>query len=422
MTTIGRLLPRAPVVFLAVGLAQTPQELATRAQQQMAVGLFDQAAEDYRELIKRMPANAGWKLNLGIALHMQSKDAEAVPQLEIAARAMPQSFPAHALLGTSLMRLGQPGKALAPLQKAVTLQPKDSQGRRILADAYLQLNQPRNAVAQLAVLTQLEPEDPGAWYVLGRANEQAAAQVFDELRTMDPESKAFLLTLARVRRQQQRIKAADALEAQAKGRAADVKADGLARQIEMFNEGARKAFAQLGGLPDNPQIHKVKAETLRANNKHAEAVEEWRAVLKFTPQDRDVERELAASLYSANQFLEALNTLNRLLVHEPDSAELHFLKGDCLLLQGNPEEALEPLSDAVKRAPRLLEARASLARALIAVNRAAEAVPHLEAAAPVLDTDGSLHFQLSRAYQAAGLAEKATAALKRSQELRAEGR
>ncbi len=418
ITTIGRLLPRAPVVFLGVLLAQP---LPQRATQQMAVGLFDQAEVSYRELIRQMPANPGWKLNLGIALHMQGKDAEAVPQLEIAARAMPQSFPAHALLGTSLMRLGQPSKALAPLLRAVALQPKDPQGRRILADAYLQLNQPRNAVAQLAVLTQLEPLDPGAWYVLGRANEQAAAQVFEELRKLDPESKAFLLTLARVRRQQQRLRAAEALEAQARGRVAHVKADALARQIETFNEGARKAFAQLGGLPDNPQIHKVKAETLRANNKHAEAVEEWRAVLKFTPQDRDVERELAASLYSANQFLEALNTLNRLLVHEPDSAELHFLKGDCLLLQGNPEEALEPLAEAVKRRPALLEARASLARALIAVGRGAEAVAHLEAAAPALDTDGSLHFQLSRAYQAAGLAEKAAGALKRSQELRAEG-
>lgn len=415
LTTIGRLLPRAPFVFLWAVSAQT---LPERATQQMAAGLFDQAEVSYRELIRQMPANPGWKLNLGIALHMLSRDDEAVPQLEIAARAMPQSFPAHALLGTSLMRLGQPAKAVAPLQKAVALQPKDPQGRRILADAFLQLNQPRGAVAQLAVLTQLEPRDPGAWYVLGRANEQAAAQVFEELRKLDPESKAFLLTLARVRRQQNRLRAAEALEAQARGRVANVKADALARQIEVFNEGARKAFAQLGGLPDNPQIHKVKAETLRANGKHAEAVEEWRAVLKFTPRDRDVERELAASLYSANQFLEALNTLERLLVHEPESAELHFLKGDCLLLQGNPEEALEPLGEAVKRKPALLEARASLARALLAVGRGSEAVAHLEAAAPVLDTDGSLHFQLSRAYQAAGLAEKAAGALKRSQEIR----
>jgi predicted Zn-dependent protease len=406
-------------VFLYAAFAQT---LPERATQQMAAGLFDQAEVSYRELIKQMPANPGWKLNLGIALHMQSKDAEAVPPLEVAARAMPSSFPAHALLGTSLMRLGQPSKALGPLQKAVALQPKDAQGRRILADAFLQLNQPRNAVAQLGVLTQLEPLDPGAWYVLGRANESAAAQVFEELRKLDPESKAFLLTLARVRRQQSRLKAADALEEQARGRVANVKADALARQIEIYNDGARRAFAQLGGLPDNPQIHKVKAETLRANGKHAEAVEEWRAVLQFTPRDRDVERELAASLYSANQFLEALNTLNRLLVHDPDSAELHFLKGDCLLLQGNPEEALEPLTEAVKRRQTLLEARASLARALIAVGRGTEAVPHLEVSAPALDTDGSLHFQLSRAYQAAGLAEKAAAALKRSQELRAEGR
>jgi len=386
----------------------------------MAAGLFDQAEVSYRELIKQMPANPGWKLNLGIALHMQGKDAEAVAPLSLAAKAMPANFPAHALLGTSLMRLGQVAKAIPPLEKAVALQPKDPQGRRILADAYLRSDRPAQAAAQLEALTRLEPAAAGVWFTLGRAYEEAAAQVFQELRKLDPESRAFLRVLADVRRKQQRNRSAAALEQQASGRVPNPKADALAARIDTYNNAARAAFARLGTLPDNPQIHKVKAETLRAQNKHADAVEEWRAVLRFSPGDRDSERELAAALYAAGQYLEALNTLERLLVHEPDNAALYFLKGDCLLLQGNAADALDPLREAVRRDPKLMEARASLGRALIASEKAADAVPHLELAAPALDIDGSLHFQLSRAYQAAGLAEKAAGALKRSQELRAE--
>lgn len=382
----------------------------------MAAGDFAGATGIYEQLVKQVPANPGWKLNLGIALHMSGRDKEAVAPLEAASRALPQAFPAHALLGTSLLRLGQASKAVAPLQRAVAMKPNEPQGRRLLAEAFLQSDQPKLAVVQLDELTRLEPADPGAWFVLGRANEAAAAEAFRALAKQFPESRAFLLTTALVRRRQQRMKSAAALEEQAKGRWPVERAEALAREIAAFDEGARRAFTQLGTLPDNPQVHKIKAETLRAQGKHLEAVEEWRRVLRFNPSDRDTERELAASLYAGNQYFEALSTLERLLVHDPNSPMLHFLKGDCLLQQGHAEEAIAPLTRAVS----LLPARASLGRALLAAGKGAQAVPHLEAAAPALDTDGALYFQLSRAYQAAGVPEKAATALAESQKRRAD--
>lgn len=411
-TQLGRWLRLAPVFFF--GLWGQEARLAADAQARMGAGDFAGAAGIYQQLVKQVPGNPGWKLNLGIALHMAGRDAEAVGPLEVASKAMPQAFPAHALLGTSLLRLGKATQAVGPLQRAVAMKPNEAQGRRLLAEAFLQSGQPKLAVGQLAVLTKLEPGDAGAWFVLGRANEAAAEAAFRQLAKEFPESRAFLLTTAAVRRKQQRLKAAAALEEQARTRPALARADSLAKEIETFNDGARRAFTQLGALPDNPQIHKIKAETLRAQEKHLEAVEEWRAALRFNPQDRDTERELAASLYAGGQYLEALNTLERLLVHEPESPVLWFLKGDCLLQQGQAEEAIAPLTRAVS----ILPARASLGRALLAVGRGAEAVPHLEAAVAELDTDGALYFQLSRAYTAAGAAEKAKTALAESQKRR----
>ncbi|HEY4816030.1 MAG TPA: tetratricopeptide repeat protein, partial [Candidatus Acidoferrum sp.] len=46
-------------------------------------------------------------------------------------------------------------------------------------------------------------------------------------------------------------------------------------------------------------------------------------------------------------------------------------------------------------------ARKALARAYIAVGKASDAIPHLRAALAA-DEDGSLHYQLARAYQATG--------------------
>jgi len=417
---LGRWLRLAPVLFFGLLLPGQEARLAEEGQRRMASGDFGGAVGIYEQLVKQSPANPGWKLNLGIALHMAGRDKEAIGPLEAAGKGLPQAFPAHALLGTSLLRLGMAGRAIAPLQRAVAMKPNEAQGRRMLAEAFLQAGQPKAAAVQLAALTRLEPGDAGAWFVLGRANEAAAEEAYRALAKQYPESRAFLLTTAAVRRKQQRLKAAAALEEQAKGRPPLVRADALAREVESRHEAARRAFTQLGTLPDNPQLHRIKAETLRAQGKHLEAAEEWRMALRFVPSDRETERELAASLYAGGQYLEALNTLERLLVHDPEMAVLHFLKGDCLLQQGQTEEALAPLARAVQLDGKLLEARASLGRALLAAGRGAEAVAHLEASAPALDLDGALYFQLSRAYTMAGQATKAAEALGESQKRRAE--
>ncbi|MSV31977.1 MAG: tetratricopeptide repeat protein, partial [Bryobacterales bacterium] len=139
-TQLGRWLRPAPVFFL---LLSCWGQLAEEGQRRLSVGDFAGAVPIYAELVKQSPANPGWKLNLGIALHMAGRDKEAVVPLSAAAGAMPQAFPAHALLGTSLMRLGQAAKAVVPLQRAVAMKPSDPQGRRMLAEAFLQSGQPK---------------------------------------------------------------------------------------------------------------------------------------------------------------------------------------------------------------------------------------------------------------------------------------
>ena len=63
-----------------------------------------------------------------------------------------------------------------------------------------------------------------------------------------------------------------------------------------------------------------------------------------------------------------------------------------------------------------MPAQASLGLAQSRVGKSAAAIPHLEAAL-ALDDDGSMHYQLARAYQAAGLAEKAQKAMSAYQEI-----
>jgi predicted Zn-dependent protease len=174
-------------------------------------------------------------------------------------------------------------------------------------------------------------------------------------------------------------------------------------------------------LPESAESFRLIAETNREQGRHAEAAAAWREALRLAPTRVDLQRELAASLMDARQYADAQKILDGLLKAEPEAADLQHLQGDLLLGQQLPAKAIPFLDKAVKRNPRLLPARASLARALLADGKPALALPHVTAALPI-DADGSLQFQLARAYQASGQAELAAAAMKKYQEIKAKSR
>jgi predicted Zn-dependent protease len=66
--------------------------------------------------------------------------------------------------------------------------------------------------------------------------------------------------------------------------------------------------------------------------------------------------------------------------------------------------------------PKLLAAHKSLARADLAIGKATEAIPHLKTAL-VTDKDGSLHYQLAKAYQATNQEQLAKSMLTQYQKI-----
>lgn len=168
-----------------------------------------------------------------------------------------------------------------------------------------------------------------------------------------------------------------------------------------YNELAIQAFSQLAALPDSPQLHAVRAQLMRDQGQFRESADEWRTVLKFLPADVQVRHELATALYLSRDYKTALPELQQFLQAEPNSANLNFFVGDSLLQSEQVEQALPYLEKAVKLDPRLRPAHASLGLCYARLAAPAKAIPHLKATLD-LDHDGSLHYQLGRAYQATG--------------------
>ena len=157
-------------------------------------------------------------------------------------------------------------------------------------------------------------------------------------------------------------------------------------------------------LPPTAESHQFRALLFRNQGRHQESIDELKRAQALAPQDRRIQRELATSFYFNRDYEWAERLFERLVKQEPRSAELQFLYGDTLLQAQKPESAIPLLEAAARANPGVLPGRAALARAYLQVGRQADAIPHLKAALEI-DEDGSLHYQLARAYQATGQTE-----------------
>jgi predicted Zn-dependent protease len=451
---------------------------ARRGKDAMAAGRFDEAARLYGEITRALPDEPGMLLNLGMALSMAGRPREALPPLEAARKLRPDLLPASLFLGITHLDLGQPARAVEPLQEVVAVQPDNADARRRLADALWMLERFQPASEHYRELSQRDPRDPRAWYGLGRSYEGLARVAFDRLQRSAPDSGQITLLVAQKMAEEGRLAnafrlyrealvsrpdLAEAHEAVARiyeqtghadwaviererarsvpppdCRSASLPCDFRGERYESVliathetataealywrwrasHELARQAFDRLEKLPPSAEAVLRRVELLRTQRRLlGDALAELKRAAEAWPEDIRIRRELASVLFLGGNAEEARPILEDLLQREPDSAELALLLGETWLKTLQPAQAIPLLERAVRRDPHLLAAQAALGRAYLDAGEMARAVAPLQLALET-DKDGSLHYQLARAYRATGQAERAREATARFEELR----
>ena len=452
-------------------------EKSEQARQLIVAGKYEAAIPLYQQLVKALPQETGLLLNLALAQHMAGHEAESIPNFEAVLKVQPGAEPALISLGAAHLALGQPRQALAPLEKAVAADPQNPDARGLLAGACMDTGRFEEAAEHYRRLTAASPDDPHLWYGLGMSYQSIATTALERIQQADAKSPYLAALIAGTRLQRRQYRSAfffyhetlkqlpdlhgihDALaeiyrktghldwaaEEEAKERslpAAECKAhlsecqflggkdldalklphgpkppvEALYWQAKAANELALQAFFRLGQLPPSTELHQLRAEIARDQNQPLEAVKEWRAALELAPNDPRIQESLAASFFTATDYRAAADQAVSGLKTAPASAQLNFIAGASLLHLEEPEKSLPYLLAALAADPKLLAVSASLGLAFSRLGRTAEAIPHLEKALD-LDDDGSLHYQLARAYQATGNPEKARTAMVAYQEL-----
>lgn len=154
---------------------------------------------------------------------------------------------------------------------------------------------------------------------------------------------------------------------------------GLSKLAEGSQNEATAAFARLAALGPSPELDRL-------------------------------ERDIARALWKAGRYPEARQALERVRLSAKPEASLEYELGNTIEQLEGPEAALPSYRRAVALDPKLLPAQAALGRALMTLQKPAEAIPHLEVAAAA-NIDKSLWAALANAYRAVGRIEQARVAL-----------
>lgn len=319
--------------------AQQPEAAAqfNRAVQLQQQGKLDEAAAEYRSLLKTKPDYAEAHANLGAVLARLGKLDEAVASYDAALRLNPNLTPIKLNLGIAHYRAGQFAKAVEAFGSFLDRQPDSAQARQLMGISLVELGRDAEAIKQLEMNLQATAENAAALYSLGLAY----------LRLDKPELRWAI----------------ERLEKLPAGRPASHLLKGQAFLAGREYERAIAEFQAAEKLnPDLPKLNYSLGLAAQQLGRNKEALAAFEAELRRSPADRATIYYLAYVNEAEGNLEAAAKHLAELLKSDADSPEVNALNGKILFKQGKPSEAVKPLEKAAAKKTGDHELRYTLAR------------------------------------------------------------
>ncbi len=327
-------------------------------QSALAQGRYAEAESAFEKLREAEPTVAEVHANLGAIYFQERKYDKAIPALRQALKLKPNLSKAATLLGIALSETGNYKDAISGLEKGFARDP-DPQVKRMcglqLLRAYSGMQEDEKAVRTALELNRLYSNDPEVLYHTGRIYGNFAYLTMKKLGDMAPDSLW------------RNEAAGEAYQSQ-----------GAYQQAISAYESVVKSH------PSQPGIH------FRIGRTHQERARSTNSQEDLTAATREFLLEMEIDPRNANAAYEI--------------AEIHREGGDF-----PPAETYFKM--ALSYYPDFQEAEVGLGATLIALNRASEALPHLQRAVKLGPGDEAAWYRLSQAQRKLGNKEEQLRAL-----------
>jgi tetratricopeptide (TPR) repeat protein len=336
------------------------QELYSQAKTAQSQGDIAAAIGKYREILRIAPRLGPAYNNLGALYFRRHEYQKAASVLEQGLKISPAMPSASALLGISLYEMAEYAKARAPLEAALRANPNDSNAQMFLVKTLTRLGDYEAAASQLQQLGAREPKNQEIWYLLAKVYMKLSEHALAKMNAIDPHSVV---------------------------------------------------------------AHELSGEMMEAMNNYDGAVVELKKAVEMAPNQPGTHFKLGDAYFSLSQWDSAAEQFQAELAIDAANCQARWKLASVVLQKnGSPEEALAGINQALSQCPSLTEARVDRARALIKLDRNAQAVADLEAAIKADPAEPSTHFLLSKAYRSLGRTEEAQTEMQAFSKLEEAGR
>lgn len=286
------------------------------------LGMYTEAAEEYKELVRKYPDKAELQYYLAEALAEQGELGEAISAYDALEGIMGMNEALTMQKYKLYRKLEQPDKAFAEIEKLVAKYPEDPRYRLLLGDLYLEEGDSKKALAAYQEAYRIDPSNPH--YIVSMANyyeatgnkEAAETEVRNALVNdrLEVETKVGILSryIQRLQQKKQDIEQANAL---------------FQTLLEQHPEDTNLKL-MYGGL-------------LMLQQKTEEAKFQFALVTEMEPANQQAWQQLLSLALKTEDIPEIVRICNRCIELFPDSPEYYFYLGIGYFQQEKYEESLQ---------------------------------------------------------------------------------
>ena len=373
---LSRLVPRTSSVVclvllllapLVVARSQTAQlspaitERFQQATQAMRAGDLDQAGDGFASIVKDAPRFAEAYLNLGLVREEQRRHGDAIASFQRALELKPRLRGANLFLGVAEFRSNLLDAAIVALRKETAAYPKDANVWMWLGVVELEKGNGQDAAEALDVAAKLSPENVDILYHRGRAHLFVSNDSYARMFRADPKSW---------------------------------------------------------------RVRELLAEANASAERHMDAIAEYEAAIKLTPNEPRLHEELGTEYRLAGKLPEAEQAYLRELEIDPENISAQYKLGVIAIEMGNPARGKSLIEGALRVKPDLRHSEYNLGRAEMLLGNDAAAAQHLERATSAAGSDPEVveqsWYQLGIVYRRLHRTEEAQKAMATFQKLKDE--